>query len=67
MALSPMARQMAGVKEGQEAVQDARLEATACKESLQALQHSYASSLESTEAQRQECSRVSISWALGSL
>lgn len=60
MALSPMARQVAGAKEGERAVQEARQEAAACKDSLHALQHSYASSLQSTEAHRQECSRVSL-------
>ena len=59
MALSPMARQVADAGDRQQAVQAAQQEAAACREHLHALQQRHASSLDHTEAQRQECTRVS--------
>lgn len=59
MALSPMARQVADVGDRQQAVQEAQQEAAACRDRLHALQHQHASSLDHTEAQRQQCTRVS--------
>ena len=59
MALSPMARQVADVGNRRQAVQEAQQEAAACRERLHAVQLQLASSLDCTEAQRQECTRVS--------
>lgn len=59
MALSPMARQLTHAEARQEAVQEAEQEAAACREQLHSLQQQHASSLNLTEAQRQECTRVS--------
>ena len=59
MALSPVARQVADAGEWQQAVQAAQQEAAACREHLHALQQQQSSSLEYSEAQRQECTRVS--------
>lgn len=63
MALSPMARHVADVGTRQQAVQEAQQEAAACRERLHALHLQLASSLDCTEAQRQECTRVSIAHA----
>ena len=60
MALSPMARQVADVGVRQQAVQEAQQEAAACREHLHSLHQQHASSLNCTDAQRQECTRVSF-------
>lgn len=59
MALSPMARQVADAKAWQRAVQEAQQEAAVSRERLDALECSHESALEASEAQRQECVRVS--------
>ena len=60
MALSPMARQVADAGEWQQAVQAAQQEAAACRQNLCALQQQHASlCLDHSEAQQQECTRVS--------
>lgn len=59
MALSPMARQLTHAGARQEAVQKAVQEAAVCREQLHSLQQQHASSLDFSEAQRQECTRVS--------
>lgn len=63
MALSPMARQLTHAGARQEAVQEAQQEAAVCKERLHSLQQQHASSLNHTEAQRQECTRVSTAYS----